>query len=391
MPNTAEIKKIVWLASWYPTEIDQLTGDFIMRQAQAFSLFNPVTVIHVQKSNRHIKSETITINDAAFPNLTQIIRYYTVPQLGWVGRLYSYLYSLWLYRCLIKKYIQQHGRPNVLHVHVLLRCGLVALYYKWGHKIPYVVTEHSGDYLPAAKGYVKGITRLNYLLLKLVLKNASAFLPVSMALANALKAKFAVPPVTVIPNVVNTNIFYPTPTPAPCSPPVFLHVSTLSAPKNIEGMLQAFAILKNIYKAAFKLRIVGPPADYYRLLSQQLGIGDNIEWLGETTQQNIAILLNRSTAFVLFSRFETFGCLNIEAIACGVPIIVSDIPTFKEYLQNLIAVHFAATEDAVDLAKVLYDFIISNKKYDKTAIATQAKQFNYQTVGKRIADVYNAI
>lgn len=387
MQAKQDIKNIVWLASWYPTEVDPLTGDFIMRHAQALSLYRPVHVIHVKKSEGHIKSKIVETADSQYPNLTQAIQYYHVPRLGGIERAYSYLYSLYLYYRLVKKYTKAMGKPQLLHVHVLLRCGLVALYYKWVHNIPYAITEQYAGYMPAAKGRMKGITMLNRLPLKLILKNAAVFLPVSQALANALQQTFKLPPVKVVYNVVNTGVFTVAANPPQLQPPVFLHISTLTVQKNIDDMLKGFSLLKQQYKNNFMLRIVGPHNAYYRLLAVTLGLQENIEWISETSQSNLAALMHNATALVLYSHFETFGCVNIEAMACGLPVIVSDIPVFREYLTEKVTAFFAPPANPAALAQTLHSFI-QLPRQNSAAIALHAQQFNYHTTGEKIISAY---
>ena len=57
------------------------------------------------------------------------------PFLG-IDLLISYCWSLVLYARLVKAFIRTNGKPSLLHVHVTLRCGLVALYFKWFYRIP---------------------------------------------------------------------------------------------------------------------------------------------------------------------------------------------------------------------------------------------------------------
>jgi glycosyltransferase involved in cell wall biosynthesis len=388
------MKRIVWLASWYPNDLDPLTGDFIKRHAQACSLYQPVDVIHVKKNDpaNHQKNRTTITTDASYPHLRETIIYYNVPALAGAERLFSYIYSLWRYHRAVKKYIQQHGKPHMLHVHVMLRCGLVALYYKWVHKMPYLVTEHYAGYMPEAKGYSKGVTILNYIPLKCIIKNADVVMPVSSALAPALEKKFTLKKTVVVPNVVNTDIFYPVPGDKSSQPVTFLHISTLTPQKNAGQMLAGFALLKKQYGCAFELWVVSPPNVTFKRLASELQIGSEVRWLEETTQYNIALLMRQASALVLYSHFETFGCVNIEAMACGLPVIVSDLPVFREYLRQNITAWFAPSGDPAALAGILRDFIINvNANIDAGVIAHQAKRFDYYTVGKLIANQYEDV
>jgi glycosyltransferase involved in cell wall biosynthesis len=378
---------VVWLASWYPNRYDELTGDFIQRHAQACSLYTPVHVIHVKKSPDE-NTQTANVTYAAYPKLTETIIYYKVINLGGIERILSYLHSLWLYHRQVKSHIRQHGKPAFLHVHVMLRCGLVALYYKWLRGIPFIVTEHNSAYMPGAKKYAKGVTWFNYLPLKLITAQASTVTCVSNALAQAIQKTFRVRQMVVIPNVVNTAVFYP-PTNAPSLPAcTFLHISALTPQKNPEQMLQAFAQLKHNYHCPFSLWIVGPEAPVLKQLAITLNIQENITWLTETTQPTLAGFMQQASALVLYSRYETFGCVNIEAMACGLPVIASDLPVFREYLQQGITAWFAPSGDPGALAKVLHEFVTHKQNVSKTIIAEKAQEFSYIVIGKKIAGLY---
>jgi glycosyltransferase involved in cell wall biosynthesis len=292
-----------------------------------------------------------------------------------------------LYHSLVKEYIHKNGKPELIHVHITLRCGLVALYYKWRYKVPYILTEQHTVYLHAAKNYEGAINLFNFFLLRLIFKNASVITPVSEALGDELRQKFKVEKIKAIHNVVNTAIFRPQNKSAKRKKRVFIHVSTLTPQKNSEQMLEAFTILKHQFHKDFNLVIVGPRRQHLLDLTVQLNINENVEWYKEMSQQDLAALLQKADAFVLYSRYETFGCVNIEAMACGLPVIVSDIPVFREYLLEGLNAYFAESENPQQLAKVLHSFICSNNESSKV-ISQYARKFSYEVIGKQIQEVY---
>src|SRR5262245_8083014 len=112
------MSKILWLASWFPNDNDPLVGDFIKRHAEAVSLYQPVHVIHVERIADRSKTKTVETTDATFPDLCFTLKYYVVIPLLGIERSFSYLYSLWLYHSLVKKYIRVHGKPALIHVHI---------------------------------------------------------------------------------------------------------------------------------------------------------------------------------------------------------------------------------------------------------------------------------
>ena len=52
------MRKILWLASWYPNEMDFYAGDFIKRHAEAVSLVSPIDLIYVGKRAKRVGSSS---------------------------------------------------------------------------------------------------------------------------------------------------------------------------------------------------------------------------------------------------------------------------------------------------------------------------------------------
>lgn len=378
--------KVVWLASWFPTEDNPLSGDFIERHAKAASLYTPVHVFHVSRTKqRNIKSGPVKKNYESYPQLTVNRYYYKIlPIPG--SSFISYCYSLLLYAKLVRRFIKENGKPDLIHVHVTLRCGLTALFFKFFYQIPFIVTEHFAGFMPEAKQFVRG-NPIKDFFMKMILKNSSAVTAVSKALGNALQQKFSVNNIICVPNVVDTNIFFPVKKIETNGPKIFLHVSTLTPQKNPGQMLKAFALLKHEFADNFFLWIVGPPSQHLVELSKQLNIYNCVTWHEETSQQNLARLMQKADALVLYSIFESFGCVNIEAMACGLPVIVSDLPVFREYFHEGVTAYFAQGESPYQLASTLHTFIKS-PTISRETVSQYAFPFNYQNVGAQIHDVY---
>jgi hypothetical protein len=165
------LKKILWLASWYPNKREPLSGDFIERHAKAASLYNNIHVIHVVK-----ETSTDTVVQQSydeFPNLTATVAYYST------SRIFSLIKYFFLQRQLIKGYIKQNGKPDVINVHISYKAGLGALYCKWRYRIPYIVSEQWTIFCPEAKPSFTDESIVAQYLIKLIYKNASTTTAVS--------------------------------------------------------------------------------------------------------------------------------------------------------------------------------------------------------------------
>ena len=102
--------------------------------------------------------------------------------------------------------------------------------------------------------------------------------------------------------------------------------------------------------------------------------------------------MQQSDVFVLFTRYETFGCVIIEANACGLPIIVSELEVTREIVSENINGLFVKSEDIADLANKILYMIKNVGKFDPNAISIQTRnRYNYEKVGCRFVEWYQEL
>ena len=114
------MRTILYLPSWYPSDVDVFTGDFIQRHALALSLFMPVHVVFIVKDKNKTTSKSIRIEEKTTGNLTETIIYYTSKnyRVGFIERLMSIRKYNSIYKRFFSKWISQIGKPAAVHVHV---------------------------------------------------------------------------------------------------------------------------------------------------------------------------------------------------------------------------------------------------------------------------------
>lgn len=117
-------------------------------------------------------------------------------------------------------------------------------------------------------------------------------------------------------------------------PGYFLWVSNFYPYKQAELLLAGYARLPEAVRRKHPLIMVGGgwdgSLDEYRLRADKLGIGDCVKIIGWIDDKWLAPLYRQARAFCLASREETFGRCVLEAMACGTPCVVNDIPTMRE-------------------------------------------------------------
>jgi glycosyltransferase involved in cell wall biosynthesis len=379
--------KILWLPGWYPTKITPYNGDFIRRHAEAVSLFADVHVIAVVNDQKGIVTKSYLSEETKNGRLNERIIYYNP---GTFVPVYKKIRSAYLYRKLYREAIQDwvnvNGKPDIIHVHTGMKAGLLALWAKekWG--TPYVVTEHWTGFMEEAE---EGFDQLTFFYRsgwKKVALHAKSISFVSRQLQLAFLKRIPVQHSVVIPNVVDTSIFHPGEAIQPLKP-VFIHISNLEQRKNVNQLMDAFRKLRTEFPEA-SLKIVGATASVDKL---QLAPEEGIEIFPEMSQPLLANELQQSTAMVLYSDCETFGCVVIESAASGVPVILSDIPVFHELVDESMGV-FVPRDNSFALGVQMKEMITKRNRFDANTMARKMEErFGYKNVGKQFTDWYETV
>src|SRR5690349_1647869 len=122
--------RALWLTSWYPNKLDAVNGDFIQRHARAVALFSKVDVIHLEPDKNNVLSDRVEIWKATNGNLSETIVLYQLNNNFLFGKLISFKRYLSLFKKQIQQYISLYGKPDIIHVHVPVKAGIIALWMK---------------------------------------------------------------------------------------------------------------------------------------------------------------------------------------------------------------------------------------------------------------------
>jgi glycosyltransferase involved in cell wall biosynthesis len=384
------LKNVLWLASWYPNKLDKFDGDFIQRHAKAVAIYCKVHVIYVKKDESLPANKTSTENYGS-GNLTEQVIYYNSPKTGikLMDKFLSQQHYKKHFHNAVQEYIHTSGKPQLVHAHVAMKAGVIARWMKHKWHIPYIVTEHWTAYLKDADKRIDDYPFPFKKILKHVMEAASALTVVSEHLGRSVQEHFPEIGYSVIPNVVDTDIFYPV-NRQPAETISFIHISNMNYQKNTEAILLALQLLKETTE--FEMNLYGPVNMHLLELISEYELGSMVFVMGEVPQTEIAKALQQSDALVLYSRFETFGCVLIEANACAVPVIVSDLEVFHEIIQEGVNGIFVEKNDPAALAEKLKYFIAQKNNFAKVAIAaTAADKYNFKKVGNRFIELYNKV
>jgi glycosyltransferase involved in cell wall biosynthesis len=109
-----------------------------------------------------------------------------------------------------------------------------------------------------------------------------------------------------------------------------LHVGSTIARKRIDLLLTMFAAARQANPQLHLVRVGGPFTPEQRQLSRDLGVDGRISELPSIDERTLAAVYRRAALLVQPSAREGFGLPLIEAMACGTPVVASDIPALRE-------------------------------------------------------------
>jgi glycosyltransferase involved in cell wall biosynthesis len=378
-------KKILWLCSWYPGKFSPYNGDFIQRHAQAAALYNDIYVIHIYGSPHAEKGKPVT-ERITHDHLTEHLVYF---QKGNRSRWLAGYHWLRLGKRAIREYISRHGRPDLVHVHIPVKSGLLALWMRKKFKTEFVVSEHWGIYNDVVEDrYEKKNTAFRRLT-TMIIEKASRFLSVSNFLAQGVNEKVIRKDYTVVPNVVNTGLFK-LHEPTDRQVTRFIHVSNMIDLKNPEGILRAFRLFLQ-KRQDVELVMVGDQDPAIRQVATDLGMQAFVEFTGEIAYAAVAEKMAGAHALVHFSDMENSPCVIGEALCCGLPVIATAVGGIPELVTEENG-RLVQPRDIEGLCEAMDSMVTGYTEFDRESIAKDAaKKFSYGVIGKMFDNVYESV
>ncbi|WP_196802059.1 glycosyltransferase family 4 protein [Thioalkalivibrio sp. ALE11] len=146
-------------------------------------------------------------------------------------------------------------------------------------------------------------------------------------------------PVSVVPNVLNTEVFTPGVPGSESGPREFIWVGKLDRHKNWRLALVYTRLLMDLF-GDVEMSVVGGygasdtrAAEFFDL-AHRLGISGSVRWLDRVDNSALAGLYRRCAtsggAMLVTSRDESFGMAAAEALLCGCPLLANDLSVFRE-------------------------------------------------------------
>jgi len=215
-------------------------------------------------------------------------------------------------------------RPDAAIVFFSIPCGPLGLFARLLAGVPYAISLRGGD-VPGTERRLAVAYRLLTPLRRLVMRRAVAVIANSDGL-KALSERADPIDVAVIPNGVDAEFFVPA-VARRHGPFTFLFVGRFQAQKNLALLLEAMARIRQEVKESFRAVFVGDGPERVSLREKctALRLDDVVVWNGWCEKDELLRLYQSADCFVNPSLYEGMPNAVLEAMACGLPVIASNV------------------------------------------------------------------
>ena len=240
---------------------------------------------------------------------------------------------------LLARRIVRRIQPDLLHAHQVAGAGWVGVATGFH---PFVVTAWGSDLLVGPKR-----SRSQRFLARQVLQRADRIWCVSEELAQAARALGAgLDRITVAPLGVNTEVFCPAPEEAGGRQPrnlekrpVVLSLRAMRPIYNPLDIAQAIPlVLAEVPQALFFVRTYGHDPGLlaqFRTIIADHGVADAVQYIGDLADDRaIADLYRLAAVGLSVAASDGTPVSVLEAMACGLPMVASDLTSLREWIRN---------------------------------------------------------
>jgi glycosyltransferase involved in cell wall biosynthesis len=171
-----------------------------------------------------------------------------------------------------------------------------------------------------------------------------------------------------------------------------LYVGSIEPRKNLKRLIDAYSLLDKNIKDEYKLLLVGYKGwnnkEIHSLVEKEK---DYIKYLGYVSNEELAGLYSSTSVFAYMSLYEGFGLPPLEAMACGAPVLTSDIPCIREVCGDVALYADPWSIDSIfeSLKQVINDGVLQKELSDKGL--KHSKKFNWDITADKHISIFKEL
>ncbi len=243
-----------------------------------------------------------------------------------------------------RRLMRKHGRYKLIHAYQASQAAGGGWLLKWKYPdIPFVITLQEGKVLNKQSLLTKFFRYL-------ILQKADKATVISGYLERHVKSQNSKIPISIIPNGVDLNKFQTKS--GRVDTKTVITTSRLVEKNGIGDLVEAMAFVVSEIPDA-KLVVIGngPLEKKLKLKAKSLNLENNIEFLGEISNELLPEYLSRADVFVRPSLSEGLGTSFLEAMAAGLPVIGTAVGGIPDFLKDGQTGLFCKVSNPRDLAE----------------------------------------
>jgi len=383
-------KNLLVISNNYPNQDNSYVADIFVKEQIKYlkNYFNNVYVISPVAYGIERLRKT-TYKDYHYDNVKVFFpKYLNFPFLYSHGKL------IWIsleVKAIISLIATKKITFDFIHAHMTWPSGAVAVELKKRFKVPVIITEHTSSTFNNA-------VNNNDLCWKSTLNTSDAIICVKNG-DIALFERFNVQKdkIHVIPNGFDAKKFFPMSIlkcrnllGLPYDKKILLNVGNLYSPeKGHKFFIEAISHIITVRQDILGIIIgSGKLAKQLNEQIEELQLGQFIRLVGSKPYPEIPIWMNACDLFVLPSLSESFGIAQLEAMACGKPVIATRNGGSDNLITSEKFGFLCETKNAHALAQNIIKGL--DRRWDVNEILQHTKQYHWELVCKKILDVYKA-
>jgi glycosyltransferase involved in cell wall biosynthesis len=380
---------VLFVTSWYPTRDYAYGGIFVREHAKAVrEAGHRVVVLHLAGPRPKLAGGLWTMEEELDPALSEGVEAHHVFHRR--SRVPGVSYALYLQSALgaYRRVLADGFRPDVIHAHVY-GAAVPAALVAGRSRTPLVITEHFSGVAQ------RSLSRVESRKARYAYNRAARILPVSRFLQDAIRSYGVDRPFEVVPNVVDTTVFFP---PDGKSDPEarrrLLFVGNLE-PRHFKGfptLLPALALLRERTRD-WQLDVIGdgPERVPHERAAAGLGLGEYVTFHGSRPKPEVAQAMREADLLVLPSRFDNSPCVIVEGLASGLPVVSTTVGGIPELVDEHSG-RLVPPGDEVALAHALEDVLANLESFDRGRISAEARgRYSSEVVGKQLNRIYESV
>jgi glycosyltransferase involved in cell wall biosynthesis len=181
--------------------------------------------------------------------------------------------------------------------------------------------------------------------------------------------------------------------------PFLLYVGRTNPQKNIPRLVEAFAVLRGeiqdqpLYRD-LRLLIIGDEISRYPALRHAVihsRVEDTVRFLGFVPIDTLRAFYQAASAFVFPSLYEGFGLPPLEAMACGTPVVCSNVSSLPEVVGD--AAEIINPENVFDIARGMREVLLNRTRRGLLVERgfEQARRFSWERTAQQVLDAYEEV